>query len=401
MDVIAWFVAGCCLLVGAALATALTSLVVRSRYAVDLATATKERDLLRERVVDLEAAVSEDSETAQVLGPLRTSLEQVARQVHDLERERTRQFAQVSSELTQVHASTTDLRAQTASLVGSLNASSVRGSWGEVSLRRILEHAGMLARCDFEEQVSATTPDGRVVRPDVVVRLPGDKHLVIDAKSPMTSFLAAQVDDLPSVERDRLLAAHARSLRAHVDALAAKSYWNALPASPEMVVCFVPGEVLLTAALAADPALHEHAMSRRVVLASPATLLALLRTVAFTWQQDALTDGARELLDVGRELYERLGGLGRHATAMGTALRRSVEAYNALIGSLESRVLVSARRMHELGVVDAPIPPVEALTVTGRPLTALELLDSLDDDMARPQLDLAPPRDDTRGHRTG
>lgn len=401
MDVIAWFVAGCCLLAGAALATTLTLLVVRSRYAVDLATASTERDLLRERVVDLEAAVSEDSETAQVLGPLRTSLEQVARQVHDLERERTRQFAQVSSELTQVHASTTDLRAQTASLVGSLNASSVRGSWGEVSLRRILEHAGMLARCDFEEQVSATTPDGRVVRPDVVVRLPGDKQLVIDAKSPMTSFLAAQVDDLPSVERDRLLAAHARSLRAHVDALAAKSYWNALPVSPEMVVCFVPGEVLLTAALAADPALHEHAMSRRVVLASPATLLALLRTVAFTWQQDALTDGARALLDVGRELYERLGGLGRHATAMGAALRRSVEAYNALIGSLEGRVLVSARRMHDLGVVDATIPSVEALTVTGRPLTALELLDSLDDDMARPRLDLAPPRDDTRGHRTG
>ncbi len=397
MDVIAWFVAGCSLAVGAVLAAALTSLVVRTRYAVDLATAAKERDLLRERVVDLEAAVSEDSETAQVLGPLRTSLEQVARQVHDLERERVRQFAQVSSELTQVHASTSDLRAQTASLVGSLNASSVRGSWGEVQLRRVLEHAGMLARCDFDEQVSATTSDGRPVRPDVVVHLPGDKQLVIDAKAPMTSFLAAQADDLPAPERERLLRAHARSLRTYVDALAAKSYWSALPVSPEMVVCFVPGEAFLTAALAADPGLHEHAMRQRVVLASPATLLALLRTVAFTWQQDALAEGARELLDVGRELYERLGGLGQHATRMGAALQRSVEAYNGFIGSLESRVLVTARRMQEIGVVDHRLPTLAPVTTAGRPLTAVELLESLEVDAGRPQLDL--PRKALAGER--
>ena len=400
MDVIAWFVAGCSLVVGAVLAARLTSLVVRTRFAVDLATASAERDLLRERVVDLEAAVSEDSETAQVLGPLRTSLEQVARQVHDLERERVRQFAQVSSELTQVHASTSDLRAQTASLVGSLNASSVRGSWGEVQLRRVLEHAGMLARCDFDEQVSATASDGRAVRPDVVVHLPGAKQLVIDAKAPMTSFLAAQADDLPPADRERLLRAHARSLRTYVDALAGKAYWSALPVSPEMVVCFVPGEAFLTAALATDPGLHEHAMRQRVVLASPATLLALLRTVAFTWQQDALTEGARELLDIGRELYERLGGLGQHASRMGAALQRSVEAYNGFIGSLESRVLVTARRMQEIGVVGHRLPNLAPMTTAGRPLTAVELLESLEPDVGRPQLDL-PQFDLPRGHRTG
>ncbi len=389
------------LLLGALLAW----LVVRFRYAVRLAAAAAERDLLRERVVDLEAMVSQDSETAQMIAPLRSSLERVERQVHDLERERLEQFSRVTTELTQVSSSTRELRTQTASLVGSLNASSVRGSWGEVQLRRVLEHAGMLARCDFDEQVSVTTSDGRTVRPDVVVHLPGDKDLVIDAKAPMTAFLAAQGEDLSAAERGRLLSDHARALRSHVNTLAAKSYWSALDVTPEMVVCFVPGEAFLTAALAQDPDLHEHAMRRRVVLASPGTLLALLRTVAFTWQQDALAGNARELLAVGRELYERLGGLGQHASKMGAALQRSVEAYNGFVGSLESRVLVTARRMHELGVVDSPLATLRPVTTPSRPLTALELLEALEPEIGRPQLPLdaghVGAADDIREGRRG
>ena len=373
---------------GLALGVLLAALILHSRYAVPLATATAERDLLRERVVDLEATVSADSETAQMIAPLASSLERVERQVHDLERERVAQFSTVAAELTQVRSSTAELRSQTASLVGSLNASTVRGSWGEVQLRRVLEHSGMLPRCDFDEQVSATTADGGTVRPDVVVHLPGGKDLVIDSKAPMTAFLGAQADGLTAQERSDQLVAHARALRSHVDALAARAYWSALPVTPEMVVCFVPGDAILTAALAHDPDLHEHAMRRRVVLASPATLLALLRTVAFTWQQDALASNARELLGVGRELYERLSGLGQHASRMGSALQRSVEAYNGFIGSLESRVLVTARRMHELGVVERPLEQLQPVTTPSRPLTAVELLEALEPEVARPQLDL-------------
>lgn len=377
-----------------------TWLAVRSRYAVRLATASAQRELLRERVVDLEAALSEDSETASMIAPLRSSLDRVERQVHELERERVAQFAEVAAEMARVARTTTELGAQTASLAGSLNASNVRGAWGEVQLRRVLEHAGMLARCDFEEQVTATAADDRRVRPDVVVRLPGDKRLVVDAKAPMTAFLAAQVDGITAAERTGRLRAHARALRGHVDTLAGKAYWSAFETSPEMVVCFVPGDAILTAALAHDPELHEYAMRRRVVLASPATLLALLRTVAYTWQQDALAANARELLAVGRELHDRLGSLGSHAQTMGAALRRSVEAYNGFVGSLEQRVLPAARRMRDLGVVEGALDPLVPVEATPRTVTAPELLAdphtdefaAVDEAVGRPELDLDTPR---------
>ncbi len=378
------------LVVGALLAW----LVVQARYAARLATATTERDLLRERVIDLEAAVSQDSETAQMIAPLHSSLERVERQVHDLERERVAQFSMVAAELTRVSRSTTELGAQTASLVGSLNASSVRGSWGEVQLRRVLELSGMLPRCDFDEQVRVTDASGGTAIPDVVVRLPGDKQLVIDSKVPLTSFLAAQADGLSAADRTASYAAHAKALRGHVQTLAAKAYWSAFETTPEMVVCFVPGESILAVAMAHDPDLHEFAMRRKVVLASPATLLALVRTVAFTWQQDALTDHARELLTLGRDLHDRLASLGTHTRTMGTALRRSVEAYNGLVGSLETRVLPSARRLHTMGLVDRDLEPLRPLEATPRPLTAVELIEALAADVRRPEVDLDAGLDD-------
>jgi DNA recombination protein RmuC len=355
-----------------------------------------ERDLLRERVIDLEAAIGDDAQTATMLAPLRDALVRVERQVGTLERDRVEQYSQVSVQLADVTTSTNALRSQTASLVGSLNASTIRGNWGEVQLRRVLEHAGMLARCDFEEQVSAVCSHERGVRPDVVVRLPGDKCLVIDAKAPLTAFLGAQSDGIDTAERARLLAAHATSLRGHVDSLATKAYWSAFTNTPEMVVCFIPGDAILAAALAADPALFEYAQARKVVLASPGTLLALLRTVAFTWQQDALTANAQLLLKLGSELYARLGTLGSHATRMGASLQKSVESYNALVGALESRVMVTARKMHEMGLAGTPLTESGPIETAPRPLTATELIAALDSDvladLARPELDLSQVR---------
>lgn len=337
----------------------IAGLLVHARYAARLATACTERDVLRERVSDLEGSADAVIETATLLAPLRDTLGRVERQVHTLERDRSEQFALVADGLATVRESTEGLRDQTASLVGSLSSANVRGLWGELSLDRVLAASGMSARCDLDRQVTVALPDGRAIRPDVVVHLPGDRHLAIDAKAPMTEFLAAHADGLDAAARTARLRGHARALRAHVDALAAKDYWNAWPGSPELVIAFVPGEGLLAAALAADPSLHEHAMRAKVVLASPATLLAVLRAVALGWQQDSLAQGARELLAVGRELSTRLTGLARHTEQVGVSLRRSVEAYNTLVGSLESRVMVSARRLHELGVADdAPSAPV-------------------------------------------
>jgi len=367
-------------------------LVSRVWFAGLTAALSTERDLLRERVVDLEAAVSDDAQTATMLAPLRDALVRVERQVGTLERDRVEQFSQVSMQLADVTTSTQALRSQTASLVGSLNASTIRGHWGEVQLRRVLEHAGMLARCDFDEQVSSVSSHDRGVRPDVVVRLPGDKCLVVDAKVPMTAFLHAQADGIGSTERSRLLAAHATSLRGHVDSLASKEYWSAFRNTPEMVVCFIPGDAILAAALAADPALFDYAQARRVVLASPGTLLALLRTVAFTWQQDALTANAQLLLKLGSELYSRLGTLGSQATKMGASLQKSVENYNALVGALESRVMVTARKMHELGLAEAPPPECVPVETAPRPLTATELISALESEVARPELDLSQAR---------
>ncbi len=389
------------LVVGLSLGAACGLLAARAWSAAQSAGVRAERDLLRERIVDLEAGASHDRELAAVLGPLRDSLTRVERQVGVLERDRVEQYARLGEQLTSVAASGEALRQQTASLAGALRSSNTRGTWGETQLRRVVEHAGMLARVDFTEQTSATTADGTTVRPDLLVRLPGGKLLVVDAKAPLTAFLDASACD-DDVQRARMLQAHARALRGHVDVLSARAYWQAFSPTPEMVVCFVPGDAILAAALDADPGLHEAAMARKVVLASPATLLALLRTVAFTWQQDALSGNAKALFDVGRELYSRLATLGQHSAKLGRSLHRAVEDYNALVGTLERRVLVTARRMNDLDLTDDVLPPADPVEVTPRPLTAIELLD----DLAGPRSGSADLLDDIGlvdgvGHRHG
>ncbi len=388
MDGMTWGVLG--LVVGAVVAWLLARLLHRAA----VAGVETERDLLRERVLDLETSLAEDMETAALLAPLKDALVRVEEHVGVLERDRSQQYGSLRALLGRVEAETQGLGRATASLAGSLRSSSVRGAWGEVQLRRVLEASGMLSRCDFEEQVGVLGPHDRQVRPDVVVRLPGGKSLVVDAKAPMTHFLDAQAEELTDDERTALLRRHADAVAGHVATLAAKEYWAAFRDGPEMVVCFVPSDAMLAAALAAQPALHEKALARRVVLVGPASLMALLRTVAFTWQQDALSQSARELLDLGRELYGRLGTLGAHTAKVGRSLQSSVEAYNAMVGALESRVLVTARRMRDLEVVTDELSALEPVRTGPRPLTAQELIDAVTEPDARPQLVLDEPRPD-------
>ncbi|WP_088320209.1 DNA recombination protein RmuC [Kineosporia sp. R_H_3] len=357
---------------GALAATGAWRLVVSARTAALAA----ERDVLRERVTDLETSTDHDRELAATLAPLSSALVRVEGQVRVLERDRVEQYARLGEQLEAVRTHGEALRVQTSALAGALRSPTARGAWGEVQLRRVIEHAGMLARVDFDTQVAGTTAAGDGVRPDVVVRLPGGKHVVVDAKAPLAAFLEASEESQDPARQAAAAAAHARALRAHVDALAAKEYWTAFDPSPELVVCFVPGEAFLAAACAADPALLEHAMARRVVLATPTTLLALLRTVALTWQSEALSGSARALFDLGRELYGRLGSLGGVTSKLGRSLHRAVEDYNALVGTMERRVLVSARRMRDLDVTDLDLETLAPVEVAPRPLTAAELIEA-------------------------
>ena len=364
-----WLITG--LALGAAGATA----VMRTLAGAGRAALAAERDLLRERVTDLESSTEHDRELAATLGPLASALGRVEEQVRTLERDRVEQYARLGEQLSAVRSDSAALRAQTAALAGALRSPTARGSWGEVQLRRVVEHAGMLPRVDFTTQAVATTPDGAGVRPDLVVHLPGGKHVVVDAKAPLAAFLEASEAPDDSRRQAEAAAAHARALRGHVDTLAAKEYWRAFDPAPEVVVCFVPGEAFLAAACSADPALLEYAMSRRVVLATPTTLLALLRTVALTWQTEAVSGSARELFALGRELYGRLSTLGGHTSRLGRSLQRAVDDYNAVVGTLERRVLVTARRMRDLEVIDAELPEPEVIEAVPRPLTAVELLE--------------------------
>ena len=366
-----------CLLLGATGGAVLTWAGVVPAARERVARLGAESALLRERITDLESAAAQDRELAATLSPLAGSLNRVQEQVATLERDRVSQYARLGEQLDAVRLSGEALRSQTAALAGALRSPTSRGAWGEVQLRRVVEHAGMLNRVDFTVQTSATTPDGVGVRPDLVVHLPGGKHVVVDAKAPLTAFLeASEAGSGPGEKHHQdAAAAHARALRAHVDALAAKEYWLAFDPSPELVICFIPGEAFLAAACTADPSLLEHALAKRVVLATPTTLLALLRTVALTWQTDVLTGSARELFGLGRELYTRLGSLGASTSRLGRTLDRAVEDYNALVGTLERRVLVTARRLRDLELTDTDLAVVEPLTASHRPLTAVELIE--------------------------
>ena len=310
--------------------------------------------------------------TAQAVAPVRDSLNRFDARLRELEASRVEWHAQLREQVESVRVTSESLRRETASLSTALRKPQVRGRWGEMHLRRAVEMAGLLDRCDFSEQTSLRDGGG-LQRPDLLVHLVGGKHVVVDSKVPLDAFLDATGTDDPEAAQAHLLR-HARQLRTHVDALAAKAYWKHVDATPEFVVLFLPGEAFLSQALETEPTLLEHAASRGVVLATPTTLIALLRTVAHAWSQETLAEGAREVQALGRELYERLGTLGGHIDKVGRSLTAAVSSYNSAVASLETRVLVSARRMRELRVSDAPLDGPRPVEDAARPLVAPELL---------------------------
>ena len=304
--------------------------------------------------------------------PLKETLARVETQLRETDAARSRSHAALTEQVTIARQSSDQLRAQTQALVTALRRPEARGRWGEMQLRRVVELAGMSARCDFDEQVAVTTDDG-AQRPDMVIRLAGGKHIVVDSKVSLAAYLeAAEAAD--SGVRELRLDAHARHLREHVDRLAAKTYWAALSPAPEFVVLFIPGEAFLAPALEHDPTLLEHAMTHRVHIATPTTLVTMLRTAQYAWQQAALSDNARAVFDLGRELYDRLAGLGKHVDSLGKALTNAVSTYNRTVGTLESRVLVSARKLNQLGLVDTELAPSKPVEDTVRALSAAELV---------------------------
>ncbi|CAN5117867.1 DNA recombination protein RmuC [soil metagenome] len=308
--------------------------------------------------------------------PLREQLHLVETQLRGLELERARAQAELREQVAGVRRTSELLGRETASLVDALRRPQARGRWGEVQLRRCVEYAGMVDRCDFSEQESLATADGGVLRPDLVVRLSGGRSIAVDAKVTLAAYLeAVECDD--EAEAATRMAAHARHLRAHVDRLADKAYWSALPDSPEFVVLFVPGEAFLAPALQHDPALLEHAYSRHVHLATPTTLVSLLRTAAHAWQAEQLTENARAVVVAGKDLYSRLGTLGTHVDKLGRSLGSAVADFNRTVGSLERSLLPAARRMSELGLAEEPPTAPSALAALPRAVTAPELVPPL------------------------
>lgn len=321
----------------------------------------------RDRVDRQEQALraQRDSTVMQALSPVRETLQRMQQRVDEMQRERTEQFGKVSEQLRSAQTLDEQLRATTESLAGALRSNTTRGVWGETQLRRIVESAGLVARVDFDEQTSISS-DAGAGRPDMLVHLPGGTSIAIDAKAPLGAFLDAQAIpetaiDEEGARRADLLQKHVKAVRSHVDALAKKAYWAGLDSSPEFVVCFIPSESVLSAALAEDPSLLEYAFGKRVALASPVNLWAVLKTVAYAWTQQEVSEEAKTLFDLGNQLYDRLGSLAGHASDMRRAIERTVDAYNGLIGSLESRVLVTARRFpgidaSKLASTEAPKP---------------------------------------------
>ena len=324
----------------------------------------------RSRRSHLDGAVDAAVDRAEVL----QGRDRLCDQMRDLDHQRATWQGQLSQQVLDMRLATDTLRRETQTLSTALRRPQVRGRWGEMHLRRAVELAGLVDRCDFTEQVHTVTRDGRAQRPDLVVHLVGGGRVVVDAKVPLDAFLdATGADD--DDEREAHLARHAGQLRAHVDVLASKRYWRSFEGSPEFVVLFVPAESFLSAALAVDRDLLDDAAGKQVVVATPTTLIALLRTVALGWRHEALADQAQEIHQLGRELHERLATMSSHVDNVGRSLNAAVGHYNAAVGSLESRVLVSARRFGDLSVTDADLPaprPVVTLARRAAPAESAE-----------------------------
>ncbi len=326
-------------------------------------------DLARATLAETQQAARGDLELRQqaiseLVTPVRASLDKVDSKIQDLEKARTGAYAALQEQVRSLIETQTQLRSETGRLVTALRTPGVRGNWGEMQLRRVVEMAGMLDHCDFSAQTTLFGEEGRL-RPDLLVKLPAGKTIVVDAKTPLDAYLRAiEVED--DCTRKTRFADHARQVRTQITALGRKSYWEQFDRAPEFAVLFLPGECFFSAALESDPGLIEFGVDQNIIVATPTTLIALLRAVAYGWRQEQIAQNAAEISALGKELFKRLSDMGDHWNKVGRGLERAVEAYNAATGSLESRVMVSARKFSELktaplGVEIPELEPVEKI----------------------------------------
>ena len=338
------------------------------------------------RQTESERQLREQSKVLSALAPVQKNLDDLPAKVSQIEEGRKREMGALGEQLKGLGEQQARLDRETSSLSAALRNNKVRGAWGEAQLRNIVESAGLLEHVDFDTQVVVTDADGHTQRPDMVIHMPGGKTIPIDAKAPYADYQrACEIPDTASQEelarKADLLRAHAKAVREHVKVLGDKAYWNAFSDAPDFVIAFIPNESLLQAALETDPTLMDDAFARKVALTSPITLWAVLKSVAYAWQQQSLTDDAKMLFDLSRELYERFAVLGERATKLGTAITRTVGAYNAFASSLESRVLVTARKLQRVdqGKVIESVEIIPSEKADIRELTAPETVDDARD----------------------
>ncbi|MEI8235228.1 MAG: DNA recombination protein RmuC [Verrucomicrobiota bacterium] len=310
---------------------------------------------------------------AELVKPVRESLEKVDAKIQELEKTRAAAYEGLTTQLRSMTEAQNQLRAETHRLSTALRSPVVRGRWGEVQLRRVVELAGMLSHCDFTEQSSQATETGRQ-RPDLLVHLPGGREIVVDAKAPLAAYLEA-LEARDEETRTRKLCEHAAHLRAHIEALGKKAYWEQFPQAPELVILFLPGENFFSAALESDPTLLEYGTERKIILATPTTLISLLKAVFYGWRQQRLAESAEEIASLGRELGKRLADMGGHVDRLGRSLKSAVEHYNRLVATTESRVLVTVRKFHGLEPAapgEEQPPALEQIETVPRHLQASE-----------------------------
>ncbi|PJJ62228.1 DNA recombination protein RmuC [Compostimonas suwonensis] len=323
-----------------------------------------------------------ESKVLQALAPVRETLQSMQKKVTELETQRSTQHGELTQQLRSATESEERLRSTAESLASALRANSTRGVWGETQLRSVVEAAGLIERVDFDVQ-SSIVSDAGSGRPDMVIHLPGGKNIAVDAKVPFNSYLEASQIPASSTgaegaRRESYLKQHVKAVRDHITTLGSKAYWQGLEASPELVIAFIPSESLVSSALEADPSIMEFAFGKRVALASPVTLWSVLKTVAFSWQQDVLTNEAKELFDLSRELHSRLATTATHIEKLGRSIERSVKDYNGFVGSLERQVLPTARKLTKLDESKV-LSPLAGIEETPRELTAYELVAELED----------------------
>lgn len=314
----------------------------------------------------------------ELVKPVKESLDKVDVKIQDIEKARVGAYEGLTQQVKSLLEGQKELRCETSNLVNALRAPTVRGRWGEIQLKRVVELAGMLEYCDFYQQETVDTEDGQL-RPDLLVRLPGRKNIVVDAKVPLSCFLEA-IEAVDEGSRKSKFKDHAKQVRKHIACLSKKAYFAQFDPAPEFVILFLPGEVFYSAALEHDPALIEIGVEQNVIIATPTTLIALLRAVAYGWRQECLADNAKEISDRGRELYKRRSDMGGHLARLGKNLNNATEAYNKTVGTLESRVMVTARRFQDLGIGTDEIELLEPIEQLARPLDAPELLEHVESD---------------------